>query len=315
MKPSENENDFLRESAALAVHRAAMALLDDARDAAIVLVHATDEDPDALHDFRVAVRRLRSWLQLWKTPLEGTVSRRLRRDVRDIARETGPARDLQVHLEWLRAEHSRVSARSRKDVERLIERFVDRGHLAMRDARDAARELVALHVELSRRLGEYCVAHHGSAQDEAPLGPALAAQLRTAADALRDQLRRVRSSSDHEAAHEARIAAKRMRYLLERDADRVIGAAAIVRNLKSLQDEAGDANDAYVFSQELKTVCEEEGLAGWRVLDRRLRARGVAAFRRFKAAWLGRSSDRFFSRVDRVVRRLDRLQPARVAPG
>jgi CHAD domain-containing protein len=132
---------------------------------------------------------------------------------------------------------------------------------------------------------------------------------------LRDQLRKVRSGSDHEAAHEARIAAKRMRYLLERDADRVIGAATIVRDLKSLQDEAGDANDAYVFSQELKTVCEEEGLAGWRVLDRRLRARGAAAFGRFKAAWLGRASDRFFSRVDRVVRRLDRLQPARVAPG
>jgi CHAD domain-containing protein len=302
------ENDLLREPAALVAHRTALALLDEARDAAIVLVHAKDEDPDALHDFRVAVRRLRSWLQLWKSELTGTVSRRLRRDVRDIARETGPARDLQVHLDWLRVEHARVKARTRDDVERLIERFVDRGRSAMRDARGAAQELVALHVELSRRLGEYSVARHGSMLDQAPLGPALAAQLRAAADELRDQLRKVRRSSDHEAAHAARIAAKRMRYLLERDEETVRGAAGIVRDLKALQDLVGDANDAYVFSKELKAFCEEEGLRGWRTLDRRLRARGAAAYAKFKRAWLGSASDGFFRRVDRVVRRLD---PAR----
>ena len=305
MSISEDQYDFLREPAALAAHKVALALLDDARDAAIALVRAKDDDPDALHDFRVAIRRLRSWLQLWKSALADTVSRRLTRDVRDIARETGRARDLQVHVDWLRIEQKRARRRARADVERLIERFVDDGRNAMHDARGAAKELVALHVELSRRLGEYCIAHHGSTQDEAPLGPALAAQLRAAADDLRDQLRKVRSSSDHEAAHAARIAAKRMRYLLERDAERLVGAAGIVRDLKEFQDVAGDANDAYVFSKELKTVFEEAGLTGWRALDRRLRARGAAAYAKLKGAWLGRASDRFFKRVDRLLRHLD----------
>lgn len=305
MSRPEDHGTSLREPAALAVHRAALTLLDDARDTAIMLLHATEDDPDALHDFRVAVRRLRSWLQLWKPQLSDTVSRRLRRDVRDIARDTGPARDLQVHLEWLRGEQAHVSTRARADVERLIERYEARQRRAMPDARKAARELVALHVTLSRRLGEFCIAVDANAQDDHSLGAALTAQLRTAADTLHDRLREVRSSSDHEAAHAARIAAKRMRYLLEHSARSVVGTAGIVRDLKALQDMAGDANDAYIFSKELKTVCEEEGITGWRTLDRRLRVRGAAAFARFRSKWLGRASVGFFDRVNRLVGRLD----------
>ena len=100
-----------------------------------------------------------------------------------------------------------------------------------------------------------------------------------------------------------------MRYLLEGNADRMVGAAGIVRDLKVFQDVAGDANDAYLFSKTLKTVCEEEGLTGCRALDRRLHARGAAAFGRLRAAWLGRASDGFFTRVDRLVRRLAPTRP------
>jgi CHAD domain-containing protein len=309
MRPAIGDAAPRAEPAGLAVHRTALALLDDARDAAVVLVHATDDDPDALHDFRVAVRRLRSWLQLWKPLLGDTLSRRHRRDVRDIARATGPARDLQVHLEWLRGEHERRPGRASADVARLIERFEEQQRQTMADARDAAKELVEVHAEISRRLGEYCVEQRASSENEELLGAALAVQLRTAAAALRERLAAVHSSADHEATHAARIAAKRMRYLVEQIEDSTVGAAGIVRDLKALQDLAGDANDAYVFSGELKAAFEGGGLRGWRTLDRRLRARGTAAYGRLRRAWLGRASTTFFERADRLVHRLD---PARV---
>lgn len=306
MAPSDDEEALLRQPAALAVHRHTLALLDRTRDSAIALVHASDDDPEALHDFRVAVRRLRSWLQQWKQLLDDTVSHRLRRDVRDLARATGPARDLQVHAEWLRGEHDRARGHLHTEIARLVDHFEGGRRTAMADARRAAAELVALHVELSRRLGESCVRQHPRRSDDATLGSAVAALLRSASVELHDRLAAVRSSSDHEPLHDARIAAKRMRYLLESLDGTVPGAAVAIRDLKAFQDRAGDANDAHVFAKELKTVYEEGGFKGWSALDRHLRSRGVAAYRSLRRAWLGRGSKEFFDRVERLARRLDR---------
>ncbi|HEX7940304.1 MAG TPA: CHAD domain-containing protein, partial [Gemmatimonadaceae bacterium] len=87
---------MLARPATLVVLQCAIAMVDEARDEAITLLHARDDDPDAVHDFRVAVRRLRSWLQLWGDELDPIISRKQRRRIRDLAHATGPARDLQV---------------------------------------------------------------------------------------------------------------------------------------------------------------------------------------------------------------------------
>src|SRR6478736_6161140 len=108
---------MLARPAALVVLQCAIAMIDEARDSAIILLHARDDDPDAVHDFRVAVRRLRSWLQLWGDELDVVVSRKQRRRIRELAHATGPARDLQVHLEWLRGEEASATGRALADVE------------------------------------------------------------------------------------------------------------------------------------------------------------------------------------------------------
>src|SRR5215212_10108639 len=64
------------------------------------------EDPEELHDMRVATRRLRAALKLYKEVLPKRAER-YERDLRHFAGSLGEVRDLDVHLERLAGEASR----------------------------------------------------------------------------------------------------------------------------------------------------------------------------------------------------------------
>jgi CHAD domain-containing protein len=57
-----------------------------------------DLDSEFLHDFRVAIRRTRSGLDLIKDVLEPEISNRFKKDFRHLGKVTGPVRDLDVYL-------------------------------------------------------------------------------------------------------------------------------------------------------------------------------------------------------------------------
>ena len=67
---------------------------------------ATSGNPEALHDYRVALRRLRSCLRSFRRELRSTVTRKSRRRLDRLARATNQSRDLEVHLEWLAAQEA-----------------------------------------------------------------------------------------------------------------------------------------------------------------------------------------------------------------
>src|SRR5947209_17918526 len=104
------------------VRLVALSLIDDAQKAADNLTeHAGDlrngsaEGDEALHDFRVAVRRVRSWLGAFKPWLKNDVSRKKRRNLSRTAEATRETRDAAVHLEWLRKEQiGRASCKERR---------------------------------------------------------------------------------------------------------------------------------------------------------------------------------------------------------
>jgi CHAD domain-containing protein len=294
---------MLARPAGLVVLQCAIAMIDEARDSAITLLHARDDDPDAVHDFRVAVRRLRSWLQLWSEEVDVGVKRRQRRKIRDLAHATGPARDLQVHLEWLRGEEAHAKGRALADVERAIADLVARRPEATDDVRRAATKFIRLHVTLSRRLSA-----RGAELDDAEHGPtfgaALAEQVETTSNAFRDRLAAVRGAARDEELHQARIAAKRLRYLVERAEDTVVGVSAMVRELKQFQDLAGDAHDVHVFSKELREIFRKFGARGRGALDVKLRQRGAKAYASVAKRWLGDESAGFFQRAATVAARL-----------
>jgi CYTH domain-containing protein len=150
----------------------------------------------------------------------------------------------------------------------------------------------------------------------------------------------VQSIADEARAHEVRISAKRLRYLLEPFAAELDGAPGIVMQLKALQDALGELHDAHVFAGELaeslegaaveqaKRVSREllqwtsddavadtssgedprPGLVG---LAHRLRDIAEAAYTRFQAEWLGGQSAGFFAAVHALAASLS----ARAAAG
>lgn len=218
-------------------------------------------DVEALHDFRVASRRLRSCLGAYRQELDESLPKPLRRRLRTIARATGGSRDLEVHLAWLGEQESVLEPVERAGLAWLVHRLTERKAVADRRLRDALVQLFPrLRGRLLKRLSTYtCTVHVGRPGH----GPGFAAV--TGALVLRhvDEMERdhaaIRSSADEEEAHRARLAGKRLRYLLEPVQGHVAGPTDLVRRLRKVQDLLGELHDAQAFAAELD---RELGAAG-----------------------------------------------------
>src|SRR5919112_632748 len=70
-------------------------------------------DVEALHDFRVAVRRLRSLERAFRSALDESVSKKSRTRLRRVARATNGGRDAEVQIEWVEAQRPSLYSRHR----------------------------------------------------------------------------------------------------------------------------------------------------------------------------------------------------------
>lgn len=216
-------------------------------------------DREALHDFRVSIRRLRSLLRAYRPQLHGAVRPKERKRLRAIQRATGGGREAEVALEWLTKQHAdlapeqlaglnwlsalllerrrkcaedldtKVRASFRRTAEKLEERLA-----IMRSEQNLLAEQP--HVTFARTLGNLTEAH--------------------ATDLLMN-LGQI-ASLDHAAQlHEARITAKRLRYLLEPIRAYADKAQSVVKRSKRLQDVLGDLNDVHVLMREIDESFED----------------------------------------------------------
>jgi CHAD domain-containing protein len=289
------------------VSELARAYLDDARRAAPGL--GARPDPDALHDFRVALRRLRGLLRAYQAPLGPRIPKRLRLRLSAVADSTGAGRDADVMLAWITSQTRDLTRAERVGARWLTERIRTR-----RDADPEARRLPSRFDRVDRRLRKRLTAE--SRAPGAPTGPSFAgttARLVTdAAVALTAALRDIRSPDDTGAAHDARLAGKRLRYLLEPVADAAAGAPALIERLRSLQEVLGEFNECQVMLDEIGEAVERLGAsrareahdlqvegkprprlkrgredAGLLALARRARARRDDLFFVLQPQWLG----------------------------
>ena len=234
----------------------ALSFLDQAAAARPRL--ADPDDAEALHDFRVALRRLRSCLRAYRDCLDESVPKKLARRLRRLARSTGPGRDAEVQIEWLRGRRPHLSSYHRAGLAWLLARLEER----MREAyakltAEVDRDFGELERDLRARLSVYRTeVHLDAAIPLSTLGDTTADILRRQVAELADHLARVTDADDEEAAHRARISAKRVRYLLEPFADEIPGAAAIVKRFKVFQDLLGDLHDAHVLELEIAEALE-----------------------------------------------------------
>lgn len=270
-------------------------------------------DAEALHDFRVAVRRLRSTVRAYAPHLEDGIGRKDRRRLRKLAHATGDARDGEVMIAWMEArrdgledEHAPGLAwtldRLRKRQEKL-----DAG-LRAEVARDFSRESA----RLGRRLEWYPARVQAASPREEPrMGGTVAELVAEHAEALRSTLAAVTSVDDQDRAHEGRIEAKRLRYLLEPFADDNDAARSIVKQIKKLQDLLGEMHDAHVARQLLaaeradaEKAGESGALPGLDALADAAAGETERLYADAEGGWLGGRADGFFDEVDALVGQL-----------
>lgn len=302
----------------LGAHRAArwlaLRFLEDARVGRTRL--ADPGDDEALHDFRVALRRLRSTLRAYRDHLEDSVGGKDRRRLKRLARATGDSRDGEVMIAWIQRHAARLSEAEAPGAEWLLEELRTRQARTVRRMHDeVVRDFARACGRLSRRLSWY-PAHVSleSPAEQPPMRAVLADLVQAHARELRDALAAVSTAGQQDEAHQARIDAKRLRYLLEPFTDELPGAREAVKSIKQVQDVFGEMHDAHVAAgiiADARDDAEARGIGaepdifpGLRALEQIAHAETGRLFREAQGAWLGGASDAFFAEVDKVVAEL-----------
>lgn len=228
----------------------ALAYLDDAVRAAGRLRHKADRD--ALHDFRVAIRRLRVTIRSYRE-LHERVSKKQWRRLRKLARATNPARDAEVQIAWFNDHASRFTTTQRAAVSQMRARLRARRRSELRRIRERLDDSFA---QVEHKLRRRLVALSDEPdRDRRTAFPRLAAvTLIRLAGELDARLKTIARGvpAAPRAMHGARIAAKRLRYTLEPVVDQVPGSAVLVTRLKQLQDRFGVLTDAHEMDQILR---------------------------------------------------------------
>lgn len=293
-----------------AARRLALGFLDEAGGALQRLEESADDE--ALHDFRVGIRRLRSTVRAYRDHLEGSVGGGDRRRLSALADGTGEVRDLEVHIAWLEKRLDDLPRDERGRAWTLLNDMrSERARAEERLRREVARDFPKARWRLARKLRFYQVRME---LDAPPGGPRMASVFARLAVELAAELERrlaaVRSLDDQDEAHQARIAGKRLRYLLEPLQGELEGAGDVIRPLKKLQDALGEMHDADVLLARLGASGgsgesedgESEDADEFPALRQLLEEERKAHFATVEAGWLqGRGAD-FFAAVREVAR-------------
>lgn len=219
--------------------------------------------PDAVHQMRVAARRLRSALKAFAPLVDAEWSEQLRAELGWAASELGMARDTEVLMTRLDRDAENLGSGDAKRVRSVIDpRLASR----LDDARGDA--LASLLSKRHRRLLDSLVA----AADAPKLTP-LAAQsaqsvfpnlVESSFRRLAKRVRLLEISGPAEAWHEARIAAKRARYSAEAVVP-VFGAPAreLAAAVELVTELLGDHQDACVAQDVLREMAGSTAVDGY----------------------------------------------------
>lgn len=236
-------------SEADAFHAVAHACLRHFRLNEIVLLE--HDEADALHQARVALRRLRAALTLFRPTVRGADYQYLREELRWFAAQFGDARNADVLIERFAAEQKEIPAELNQTRDAAYGRVAD----ALRS--DRARQLM-LRFALWLETGAWRFRGRG-AQPVRQL----------AADQLERRWRKIaRRGGDltrltEEELHRLRIDVKKVRYAAEFLSSLYRGKPVATRRdsfvaaLKALQERLGEINDAWTAQQQAAQLAPE----------------------------------------------------------
>ncbi|MBV9345478.1 MAG: CHAD domain-containing protein [Gammaproteobacteria bacterium] len=214
-------------------------------------------DPEALHQLRVAVRRIEAMLSVFRRQLSPALTR-ARSATKGVLRTLGTVRDFDVQLAQLDARCTRLGAKDRAAALPLRQR--------LEQERERARSqlLRALDAEPVR---QWLATLEQATTDGAGVGPETAvsvvpARVRRRFRKLKRAVQTINGRSTMERFHTVRRRAKQLRYALECAAT-LCGkpSASMLKALRALQDELGAHQDAEMAARRLtQLAARAEGL-------------------------------------------------------
>ncbi len=299
-----------------AIDKAAPFLVTKRADAAATVGN------EEVHDFRVALRRLRSWIRATGDLLHADLPRRDRLALRRFARCAGAARDAQVEWQWLTAPGEPFTAPAARAAQwlaaqRLATYATERKHLQER----SAKQWPALSAAIA---GAFAPADSSKADESTEtLGAHLAPVLAHHVSAARRALDRVEHRTQVTAIHRARIKVKRLRYLVEAVDLPTPALVRTLRFLRLLQDAFGDLHDAHVFAERFgpllvprrrgrRPSSGRPALRDLRALRAAVRRHELAAFRRGLDLLASPAAAAAWRVLERLPARLERPRARRV---
>jgi CHAD domain-containing protein len=213
------------------------------------------EDPEQLHDMRVATRRMRAAIPVFHDYLNLEQMAPFVKGMRRAGRTLGTVRDLDVFFEKMQRYLSTLPAERRSDLDPLLE--------VWRVQRERARGEMLCYLDSGRyacfvqRFGEFLSVPGAAALPTlSSVGEPLPNRLRhVVPTVLYRHLAEVRAYDEWMAGqsvplgryHQLRIASKGLRYTLEFFREILgSGAGQLIEEVKELQDLLGDINDAVV---------------------------------------------------------------------
>lgn len=282
------------------------------------------EDPEELHDLRVAVRRLRAAVRALGAGIPSRLRASLSEELRWLGQLTGGVRDLDVQLERLQHHSAMLPAGHRAGLTRLREYMeTERAQrrttlLAGMDSRRYFRLLI--------RMEDFALGHGPLRTREAaaqqPIARAGRREIKRAFRRLRRRGDAIEGAPSPEDLHVLRIRAKRLRYLLE-FLQTVTGRPGRrwIRRLTQLQDLLGVYHDTVVAADFVRQYAEgpgaESGTASLLTLGSLISGALHAAEQKrnaFQRIWRRFTRKRALSEFRVVLRHLRELEPDRASP-
>jgi CHAD domain-containing protein len=255
------------------------------------------DDPEDVHQARVATRRLRSDLRTLAPLLDDFRVQGLRQELKWLGVRLGAVRDLDVLAARLRRDAEGLPDDDWPGAERLLERLADERHEAALLLRD---------VMVSSRYGALVESLHRLVRQpplRSDLDPAARARgrarrlLRRADRRVRRLARRLGTRPPETDLHELRKRAKGARYAAELVAPLAPGRVARMgRRMADLQDVLGTLQDTVVADEWLRRLrtdrlSDGEASAAARLRQAQAKAR-AKAHRRWRKAWRAASPER-----------------------
>ncbi len=218
----------------------------------------TGDDPEDLHQFRVAARRLRSDLRTFAPLLDRQWTRWLRDELGWLGSEVGSGRDADVLAARFESQFSRLPQQDAKTASRLVQRLADTRVAAARQVRSTLAEdryvlLLDALVDAARqpRFAQ------GRSMADRPARSVVADLAEKPWRRLRRAVDDLRRDAPDEAFHAIRILSKRARYAAEA-VEPIYGKPArrLAEALSDLQEVLGQYQDTTVAEAWLRDAAK-----------------------------------------------------------